>query len=65
MTIDIKNFYLNTPLACLEYIKIPAKYIPDNIIEAYDLQDKIHEGFIYVEIRKSMYGLPHSGNVSN
>ena len=64
MTIDIKNFYLNTPLACFEYMEIPAKYIPDDIIEAYDLQEKIHEGFVYVEICKSMYGLPHFGKLS-
>ena len=40
ITIDIKNFYLNTPLACFEYMKITVKYIPDDIIEAYNLQEK-------------------------
>ena len=55
MTTNIKNFYLNTPLACFEYMKIPAKYIPDDIVKAYDLQEKIHEGFVYIEIRKSMW----------
>ena len=45
-------------------MKIPVKYIPDDIIEAYNLQEKIHEGFVYLEIRKSMYGLPHAGKFS-
>ena len=40
MTINIEKFYLNTPLACFEYMKIPVKYIPDDTTEAYNLKEK-------------------------
>ena len=29
---DVKNFYLNTPMECSEYMKIPIAQIPDEII---------------------------------
>jgi hypothetical protein len=34
MSVDIKNFYLNMPLDCPEYRKLPITLIPDEIIEA-------------------------------
>ena len=41
-----------------EYMKIPFKYFPSDIIEQYKIQGKVHsDGFIYVKIIKGMYGL--------
>jgi hypothetical protein len=65
MTIDIKNFYLNTPMKSFEYMRIPVSHIPDDIIHEYSLADKISNGAIYVEIRKGMYGLPQAGRIAN
>ena len=31
MTADVKNFYLNTPMEDLEYMRIPIKLIPNEI----------------------------------
>ncbi len=31
MTIDIKDFYLNTPMVCPEYMRLKLSDIPDNI----------------------------------
>ena len=36
-TIDIKNFYLNTPLDSFKYMQLPISIIPSEIIEAYNL----------------------------
>ena len=35
MTIDIKDFYLGTPMSRYEYVRIPVKYIPKDIMEQY------------------------------
>jgi hypothetical protein len=62
---DVKNFYLETPMDRYEYMRMPARLIPAAFIAAYDLDSKIHNGFLYMEIRKGMYGLPQSGIIAN
>ena len=51
MCMDIKNNYLCTPLpeGEFEYMRIPIKLIPDEIINAYNLTPLIHNGAVYVE----------------
>jgi hypothetical protein len=65
MTGDLKDFYLGTPMPNYEYMKIATKFIPDHIMDAYDLWDKVSDGFVYVEIRRGMYGLPQAGRLAN
>lgn len=66
MTMDIKNFYLMTPLNRPEYLKLKLSQIPDEIIEEYQLRNKsTPDGSIYVEINKGMYGLPQAGVLAN
>jgi hypothetical protein len=48
-----------------EYMQIPIRTIPDAFIEAYNLRPKVYKGYIYMEIRKGMYGLPQSGLLAN
>jgi hypothetical protein len=62
---DVKNFYLETPLDRYEYMRMPIKLIPQEIIDQYDLMPKVKNGHVYMEIRKGMYGLPQSGILSN
>ena len=61
MTIDIKDFYLGTPMERFEYVRIPVKYIPPDIMEQYNLAPLVKDGHVMAEIRKGMYGLPQSG----
>jgi hypothetical protein len=57
MTMDISNFYLNLPLACLEYIRIKISNIPEEIINEYNLHNKVTEsGHVHIEANKGMYG---------
>ena len=64
-TIDIKKFYLGTPLATYEYMKIKLAMLPDEIISQYNLRDIAADGWVYCEIKKGMYGLPHAGKIAN
>ena len=65
MCIDIKDFYLGTPMAHYEYMRIPLHMLPDAIIQQYDLLPLVHNGHVYVEIRRGMYGLPQAGKLAN
>ena len=39
-----------------EYMKA-WKYIPQDIQEKYNLNNKVHKGYVYVKIKRGMYGL--------
>jgi hypothetical protein len=65
MTIDIKNFYLGTPMDEFEYMRIAVHLIPEDIMRQYNLYELVHNGYVYVEIQKGMYGLPQAGRLAN
>jgi hypothetical protein len=65
MGIDLKNFYLNTPLDRYEYMRLSIDIIPDKIIDEYNLRPLVSNGYVYIEIRKGMYGLPQAGILAN
>jgi hypothetical protein len=65
MTLDIKDFYLNTPMRRYEYMKILLSTFPANIRKAYNLDAIAHNGYVYLEIRKGMYGLPQAGRLAS
>ena len=62
---DIANMYLETPLDRYEYMRMPIELIPQEIIDHYDLLPKVKNGFVYMEIRRGMYGLPQAGVLAN
>jgi hypothetical protein len=37
MCMDVKNFYLNMPMARYEYMRMHISFIPQEIIEKYNL----------------------------
>ena len=45
----------------LEYICIQLSELPEHIIKQYNLTEKSLNGYVYVEIRQSIYGLPQAG----
>ena len=65
MGIDIKDFYFNTDMPRYEYMKIPISVIPEEIIDLHNLKPLFHNGYVYVEIRKGMYGLPQASRIAN
>lgn len=61
-SVDIKNFYLCTPLSRYEYVRMNLADFPDDVIEQYNLKAIANKaGMVFVEIRKGMYGLPQAG----
>ena len=66
MTMDISNFYLNSPLPRPEYIWIKISDIPEEIIKEYHIREKATEaGHVYIKANKGMYGLPQAGLIAN
>ena len=65
MTIDIKNFYLETKLKDKQYMVLPLDLIPNEIIEKYNLNDIAHNGNVYMQINKGIYGLKEAGALAN
>ncbi len=65
MMIDLSNFYLKTPMARWEYMRLKITDIPEEIIKQYKLRDIITpDKYVYCEINKGMYGLPQSGIIA-
>jgi hypothetical protein len=65
MMMDIKNYYLGTPLPTYEYMRLPISILQIDIIEKYKLTHLAVNGWVYLEIRKDMYGLKQSGLLAN
>jgi hypothetical protein len=55
-----------TPMTEFEYMRLHLDLIPDEIIDKYNLHELIdNHGWVYVEIRIGMYGLPQAGILAN
>jgi hypothetical protein len=46
-------------------MRLSIDIIPQEIIDQYNLLPLVNNGFVYIEIRKGMYGLPQAGIVAN
>ena len=64
MCCDLGNFYLVTPLDRYEYIRLSIKNFSQNIIDAYNLLGIVHNGYVYCEMQRGMYGLPQVGKLA-
>jgi hypothetical protein len=65
MMMDINNYYLGTPLPRFEYMKMLLSRFPEEIIQKYNLNALAVDGWVYIEIRKGMYGLKQAGLLVN
>jgi len=62
MTLNIKGFYLMTPMDRYEYFKMKIDLFPEDIIEEYNWRSKVDDkGFAHCKVRRGMYGLPQAG----
>jgi hypothetical protein len=61
MMMDIKNYYLGTPLPRFEYMKMLLSRFPEEIVDKYNISALAVDGWVYIEIRKGMYGLKQAG----
>jgi hypothetical protein len=65
MMMDIKNYYLGTPLPQFEYTEMQLSCFPNEIIQKYNLNALAVDGWVHIEIRKGMYGLKQAGLLAN
>jgi hypothetical protein len=65
MMMDIKNDNLGTPLPRFEYMKMLLSRFPEEIIQKYNLNALAVNGWVYIEIRKGMYGLKQAGLIAS
>jgi len=56
---DLKDFFLSSNMNTYQYMRIHRRYIPQEVIDEYELTDDHFDarGYAYLEIRKGMYGL--------
>jgi hypothetical protein len=65
---DIKNFYLCTPMTMTryEYIGLKLSDMPEDVIAHYYLLDiATSDGYVYCKFRQGMYGLPQAGIIAH
>jgi len=59
MTMDVGNFYLNTPLIRPEFLRIHIDDIPEEIINEYKLRDMVNsKGFFTLKLQNPCMGYP-------
>ena len=46
-------------------MKLPLSVFPKHIKQQYELEIKAKRGYVYIEIRISIYGLPQAGKLAN
>ncbi len=65
MCLDIKKFYLTTALEYFKYMKIPLALFPVWTIEQYNLHNLALDGWVYIKMRRAVWGLPQAGILAN
>ena len=65
ITLEIMNFYYNTPMGRYKYMKISLEILHEEIINHYNLLLLASNGWVYLEILKCMPGLKQAGRIAN
>jgi hypothetical protein len=65
MCLNIGNFYLTAMLDCYKYMKMPLRFSPPWIITQYDLLNKVVGGYVYLQLRKAVWGLSQADILAN
>ena len=61
MTMDIKDFYLGTPMEVKEYMRIMLDQMPEKSRSKYITKGLVKDGCVLAEISKGIYGLAQAG----
>ena len=65
MTLDIKYFYLMTPMERYEYMRLKLANLPEDVTKQHKLRERVtKDGYIYLEIRHIMYVLLQAGMIA-
>jgi hypothetical protein len=61
MMMDIKNYYMGTPLPRFEYMKMLLSRFPEEIVQKYNLNALAVYGWVYIEFQKGHVRIETSG----
>ena len=65
MSSDLKDFFLENPMARPEFMRVPFKYFSQEIIATYNIRALVEDdGYVYVQINKDMYGLKQAAIIA-
>ncbi len=65
MTMDIKDFYLNTPMEQYKYFHMKLDLFPKDVINEYDLCNKVDANEnVHCKVQRGMYGHPQAGIIA-
>ena len=65
MSLDIKDFFLQSILHDAEYIRIHSKYFLEDIRQKYNITSLIApDGYVYCKIKRGMYGLKQAARLA-
>ena len=65
MTIDIKDFFLQSYMKENEYMRIHNKYFPNDVRKKYNIDNLItDDGYVYCRIKRGMYGLKQDARLA-
>jgi hypothetical protein len=62
---DIKNYYLGTPLPRFEYMKMLLSRFLEEIVDKYNLGALAVDDCVHIEMSKGTYGLKQEGLLTN
>ena len=65
LTVNITSFYLGTPMDRPEFMRLPIKIIPQEIIDNNNLRDIVNNQWVYYNTVRGMYGLSQAGKIAN
>ncbi len=65
MCLDIKKIYITAALEYFEYMKILLTFFSSWIVEKYDLKTHAKDGWVHLEMRWAVWGLPQVGILAN
>jgi hypothetical protein len=65
MCLDIKKKYLMACLEYFEYMRMPFTLFPNWIQIQYNMKELVYNGYIHLEMRQAVWGLPQAGILAN
>ena len=65
MCLDIENFYLTAQLDYFEYMRMPLDLFPVWTQKQYNLARLALNGYVHLEMRRDVWGLPQAGILAN
>ena len=65
MCLNLKICYLSAALEYFEFMKMPLSLFPKWIVEQYDLNTHAQDGWVHLEMRHAVWGLPQAGIITN